>query len=192
MSPLNINHVVEDMQVLSGGVPAVVRQLTRRLVLEGHKATVTYCIGDASDLNDVASTVRYSPNGLLRYWSHSSELETAFSDISPPNNNGCCIHHIHGMWKAPQILAAKAILDDGGAAVSLAAGGAYEVISGGLGQAANAFAGLGTATSEASPVVGALYSASARDVHFRFTPLVNNLAATGTVDVICTFVKTNA
>ena len=108
MSPLNINHVVEDMQVLSGGVPAVVRQLTRRLVLEGHKAAVTYCIGDASDLNDVASTVRYSPNGLLRYWSHSSELETAFSDISPPNNNGCCIHHIHGMWKAPQILAAKA------------------------------------------------------------------------------------
>ena len=91
-----------------------------------------------------------------------------------------------------QILAAKAILDDGGAAVSLAAGGAYEVISGGVGQAANAFVGLGTATSEASPVVGALYSAAARDVHFRFTPLVSDLAATGTVDVICTFVKTNA
>tara|TARA_Y100000593_G_scaffold29963_1_gene59366 strand:- start:567 stop:1106 length:540 start_codon:yes stop_codon:yes gene_type:complete len=91
-----------------------------------------------------------------------------------------------------QILAAKAILDDGGAAVSLAAGGAYEVISSGLGQAANAFVGLGTATSEASPVVGALYSAAARDVHFRFTPLANNLAVTGTVDVICTFVKTNA
>ena len=84
------------------------------------------------------------------------------------------------------------ILDDGGAAVSLAAGAAYEVISGGLGQAANAFVGLGTATSEASPVVGALYSAAARDVHFRFTPLANDLAVTGTVDVICTFVKTNA
>ena len=91
-----------------------------------------------------------------------------------------------------QILAAKAILDDGGAAVSLAAGAAYEVISGGVGQAANAFTGLGTATSEASPVVGALYSAVARDVHFRFTPLANDLAATGTVDVICTFVKTKA
>ena len=91
-----------------------------------------------------------------------------------------------------KILAAKAILDDGGAAVSLAAGAAYEVISGGVGQAANAFAGLGTATSEASPVVGALYSAVARDVHYRFTPLANDLAATGTVDVICTFVKTNA
>ena len=88
-----------------------------------------------------------------------------------------------------QILAAKAILDDGGAAVSLAAGASYEVISGGIGQAANAFAGLGTATSEASPVVGALYSATARDVHFRFTPLANDLAATGIVDVVCTFVK---
>ena len=91
-----------------------------------------------------------------------------------------------------QLLAAKAILDDGGAAVSMAAGASYEVISGGVGQAANAFAGLGTATSEASPVVGALYSAAARDVHFRFTPLANNLAATGTVDVICTFVKINS
>ena len=49
--------------------------------------------------------------------------------------------------------------------------------------------GLGTATSEASPVVGALYSATARDVHFRFTPLANDLAATGIVDVVCTFVK---
>ena len=28
MSLMHINHVVEDMQVLSGGVPAVVRQLT--------------------------------------------------------------------------------------------------------------------------------------------------------------------
>tara|TARA_R100000808_G_scaffold18495_1_gene40531 strand:- start:401 stop:943 length:543 start_codon:yes stop_codon:yes gene_type:complete len=89
-----------------------------------------------------------------------------------------------------QILAAKALID--GASVSLTAGAAYEVISGGLGQGANAFVGLGTATSEASPVVGDLYSAGARDVHFRFTPLNNDLVATGTVDVICTFVKTSA
>ena len=32
-----INHVVEDMEVLSGGVPAVVRQLTKRLVSKGHE-----------------------------------------------------------------------------------------------------------------------------------------------------------
>lgn len=106
-----INHVVEDMQVLSGGVPAVVRQLTRRLVLEGHKTNVTYCLGDASDLNDIASTVRYSPHGLLRDWSYSAELDTAFSDISSFGNDGCSIYHIHGIWKAPQILAAKACID---------------------------------------------------------------------------------
>ena len=47
----------------------------------------------------------------------------------------------------------------------------------------------GTSGDEASPVVGALYSATARDVHFRFTPLANDLAATGIVDVVCTFVK---
>ena len=36
MSLPKINHIVEDMEELSGGVPAVVRQLTKRLALEGH------------------------------------------------------------------------------------------------------------------------------------------------------------
>mgnify|MGYP001312522196 CR=1 FL=1 len=91
-----------------------------------------------------------------------------------------------------QILAAKAILDDGGAAVSFAAGSVAEVISSGKGLGAGAHVGIGISASEASSVVGALYSATARDVHFRFTPLANDLAATGKVDVICTFVHTNA
>ena len=78
MNCSSIHHVVEDMDILAGGVPAVVRQLTRRLVPIGHKTTVKYCLGDASDLDDIASTVRFPPNGLLRSWSHSPELNNAF------------------------------------------------------------------------------------------------------------------
>ena len=111
MNSPSIYHVAEDMDVLTGGVPAVVRQLTRRLVPVGHKTTVTYCLGDASDLDDVASTVRFPPNGLLRSWSHSPNLYQAFSKVLTFHNDESIVHHIHGIWKAPQILAAKACLN---------------------------------------------------------------------------------
>ena len=111
MTSPSIYHVAEDMDVLAGGVPAVVRQLTRRLVPVGHKTTVTYCLGDASDLDDVASTVRFPPNGLLRPWSHSPNLYQAFSKVLTSHNDESIVHHIHGIWKAPQILAAKACLN---------------------------------------------------------------------------------
>ena len=101
-----INHVVEDMEVLSGGVPAVVRQLTKRLVSKGHEASVTYCLGDASDLDDITTTVKCPPQGLLNKWSYSKKLKNTLSEIALSNND-YLIHHIHGVWKAPQALAAK-------------------------------------------------------------------------------------
>ena len=97
MSLPKINHIVEDMEELSGGVPAVVRQLTKRLALEGHNVTVTYCLGDASDLNDIAKTRRYRPQGLLRNWSHSKALGSAFSNLTSQDSYECLIHHIHGV-----------------------------------------------------------------------------------------------
>lgn len=107
MNLSTINHIVEDMQVLSGGVPAVVRQLTRRLSSSGHKTSVTYCLGDASDLNDISRTVCYPPSGSLSSWSHSPGLDAALSNLSSSDNNQSSIYHIHGIWKAPQILAAR-------------------------------------------------------------------------------------
>ena len=74
--------------------------------------------------------------------------------------------------------AAKALLDDGGAAVSLAA--PVYMIDRGAGKGANAHVGSGIATSEASAVQATLYSAAARTLHARITPLANNLATAAT------------
>lgn len=68
-------------------------------------------LGDASDLNDIAKTRCYPPQGLLRNWSHSKALGTALSNLPSQDSDECLIHHIHGIWKAPQIIAARACLN---------------------------------------------------------------------------------
>ena len=91
-----------------------------------------------------------------------------------------------------QLLAAKALLDDGGAAVTAPKDIPLRVIAGGVGALANAHAPLGLATSEAFALVaGGLVNSSAdvRPLHFEFTPLANDLAATGNAKVIVNFRK---
>ena len=84
-----------------------------------------------------------------------------------------------------QIIATEAILDDGGSAVTWAANAPLYLIQDSHGHAANQFvststtAGVvgGPATSEAIVIAATLYSASARTLYARLTPLANNLAA---------------
>ena len=87
-----------------------------------------------------------------------------------------------------QIMALCEILDDGGAAVSLQAGVPIYIIENCHGQIANAFAGAGTATSEATEgklVSGLLDSGtSSREIHVRFDVIDADLtSATGSVKV---------
>ena len=85
--------------------------------------------------------------------------------------------------------AAKALLDDGGGAVTMGANIPVHVIKNGAGYSANAFVNCGIATSEANALQAInLYSAAARNLHFRFTPLANDLASTGTIRSIGVFV----
>ena len=107
MSCPSIIHVAEDMDVLAGGVPSVVRQLSRRLSEIGYGLTITHVSGDASDLADIANIHRCVPHGYLRSWGHSPELESSLYDIVTSQNEKSTLFHIHGIWKAPQILAAK-------------------------------------------------------------------------------------
>tara|TARA_R100000808_G_scaffold24947_1_gene59761 strand:- start:31493 stop:32044 length:552 start_codon:yes stop_codon:yes gene_type:complete len=86
-----------------------------------------------------------------------------------------------------QLMTQKAILD--GADLSLAANIPLYVLSNGQSVAANASLGSGAATSEASVVAGSLYSAAGRTVHFEFTPINQDLAATGAATVIAVFVQ---
>ena len=87
-----------------------------------------------------------------------------------------------------QIIATEAILDDGGSAVTWSANAPLYLIQDSHGHAANAFvstsvtAGVvgGPATSEAIVIAATLYSASARTLYARLTPLANNLATAAT------------
>jgi hypothetical protein len=85
-----------------------------------------------------------------------------------------------------QLVAATAILDDGGAAVTWTANVPLYVIENSHGKAANQFATTGVgpkggpATSEAIVIAGALYSAAARDIFVTLRPIGADLATAAT------------
>ena len=87
-----------------------------------------------------------------------------------------------------QVIDEKAILDDGGAAVTWTANVPLYIIQNSHGHAANAFVGTGVtagvvggpATSEAIVIASTLYSASARTLYIRLKPLANDLATAAT------------
>ena len=87
-----------------------------------------------------------------------------------------------------QLIDEKAILDDGGSAVTWTANVPLYIIQNSHGHAANAFVGTGVtagvvggpATSEAIVIAATLYSAAARTLHIRLKPLANDLATAAT------------
>jgi hypothetical protein len=100
-----------------------------------------------------------------------------------------------------QLIAAKAILDDGGAAVTWTANAPLYLVQNSHGLAASQFvttsvtAGVvgGPATSEAIVIAATLYSAAARTVHMRLTPIGADLAtAATTVTFIIEFLHLGA
>ena len=87
-----------------------------------------------------------------------------------------------------QIIATEAILDDGGSAVTWTANAPLYLVQDSHGHAANQFvstattAGVvgGPATSEAIVIAATLYSASARTLYMRLTPVGADLATAAT------------
>ena len=91
-----------------------------------------------------------------------------------------------------ELLALTELLDDGGAAVTLAAWTPLYIFENSHGHAANQFVvGVGPlggpATTEAITPAASLYSAAAREVHVTFNPIDDGLDATGNVKIICVF-----
>ena len=87
-----------------------------------------------------------------------------------------------------QLIDEKAILDDGGSAVTWTANVPLYIIQNSHGHAANAFVGTGVTagvyggptTSEAIVIASTLYSSSARSIYARLKPLANDLATAAT------------
>ena len=85
-----------------------------------------------------------------------------------------------------QLLAATAVLDDGGAAVTWTANVPLYIVENSHGKAANQFATTGVgpkggpATSEAIVIAGALYSSAARNIFVTLRPTGADLATAAT------------
>ena len=87
-----------------------------------------------------------------------------------------------------QLIATEAILDDGGSAVTWTANAPLYIIQNSHGHGANAFVSTGVtagvvggpATSEAIVIAATLYSAAARTLHIRLTPIGADLATAAT------------
>jgi len=87
------------------------------------------------------------------------------------------------------IVAAKALLDDAGGAVTMSKGMVLPIIKEFQGSAANDHAEQGCATSEAIAITASsLTTTASRDVNVRFTPLANDLGATDSVRVVFEFI----
>tara|TARA_R110000824_G_scaffold16596_4_gene68689 strand:- start:248 stop:874 length:627 start_codon:yes stop_codon:yes gene_type:complete len=87
-----------------------------------------------------------------------------------------------------QLCVLKAILDDGGSAITWTANYPISPFQNGAGRPANYAIGSSVATSEATVWAGTPYSAAARDIHVNFRPGGADLAtAATTIKVIMTF-----
>lgn len=95
------------MAPLAGGVPAVVRQLSRRLAGAGVRLRLVHAKGDASDLAPIAEVFHCAPSRIGRVWSHGPSLGAALQVAVPPHESGCTVVHVHGVWSAPQWMAMR-------------------------------------------------------------------------------------
>tara|TARA_Y100000114_G_scaffold55199_1_gene50483 strand:+ start:2071 stop:2676 length:606 start_codon:yes stop_codon:yes gene_type:complete len=89
-----------------------------------------------------------------------------------------------------EILGLKALLDDGGSAVTMAANVPIHLIANGIPAGANAFATLGLATNEAMTLTATTYSATARTLHLNFKAPASGAdlaTAATTIKVIAVF-----
>lgn len=104
---LRVAHVVEDLSALSGGVPAVVRQLSEKLADCGVPVQIVHATGDPGELPAGVEVIRFPPAGLGRVWSWAPGLRESFARLATPPGSNQPVFHIHGVWTAPQYIAAR-------------------------------------------------------------------------------------
>jgi len=104
---LAVTHVTEDMAPLAGGVPAVVRQLSRRLAGARVRLRLVHATGDASDLAPITEVFHCAPTRIGQVWSYGPSLGAALQVAVPPHQSGPTVVHVHGVWSAPQWMAMR-------------------------------------------------------------------------------------
>ena len=99
-----IAHITDFYSVPTGGATAVVNQLSRRLI-PFFKRTEIICVrGDAMPSENGINVFNINPVWWGKTWGWSSELKQKIDSLAETSD---FIFHIHGVWMAPQWLAAN-------------------------------------------------------------------------------------
>ncbi|MFC1545931.1 glycosyltransferase [Pseudomonadota bacterium] len=108
---LCVVHISEDIGKVSGGIPAVVHQLSERLLQHkcGFSVQIAHATGDPNELPAGVNAFTCPPTGLGRFWSWGRGLREGVSRLAEASNAGeRRIFHVHGAWSAPQYFSARA------------------------------------------------------------------------------------
>lgn len=105
--------VAEDVARTSGGVPAVVHQLTERLSQNGFLVQIAHATGDPGELPAGVEVFTFPPTGLRRSWSWGCGLREGVARLAAASNGVPPVFHVHGVWSAPQYFAARAAHEAG-------------------------------------------------------------------------------
>lgn len=111
MGAVRVVYIAEDVSVNSGGVPAVVHQLSERLIQQGASVQVVHSAGDPDELPPGLESFTFPSSGLRAKWSWGSGLRSAVTKLAAPSDHRSPLFHIHGAWSAPQYFAARAAYD---------------------------------------------------------------------------------
>jgi len=103
---LRVVFVAEDVSAIAGGLPAVVRQLSGRLVSRGVRVQVLYAKGDRADLPNGVEIHYFPPGKLGQVWSWGVGLRGRTRRLANQMDGMCPVFHLHGVWSAPQYFAA--------------------------------------------------------------------------------------
>ena len=122
---LRVTHVARSLSVLDGGVSAVVRQLSEKLAHCGIPVQIVHATGDPGELPAGVEVFTFPPTGLGRVWSWAPGLRESIAQLAAPPGSNQPIFHIHGVWAAPQYIAARAAYS-AGVSVVVTAHGALE------------------------------------------------------------------
>lgn len=104
---LKVIQVADDVSEIAGGVPAVVRQLSRHLAAGNVGVQILHARGNPGELPASIHARAYPPTGIGRVWSWGGGLKKGIVELANSLKGEAVVFHLHGIWSAPQYFAAK-------------------------------------------------------------------------------------
>jgi glycosyltransferase involved in cell wall biosynthesis len=103
---MKILHVTDNFEIIKGGVPSAVSQLSDNLIKKNHDVLILHTSILNYEMPKNVKDLSCPPSGILRFWHNSDCLRDTIKNFLKKNYNGDLIIHIHGLWNAPQFFAA--------------------------------------------------------------------------------------